>query len=195
MVRKCIAGRVFWDHAESFVRQWPGKGPTFLHVCELHWSLCVKKTYYYACTSSSTIHNSFEEFRYNHLLWGDQAIYIYIFRYIDSFEELQYYIPVVLIFQQHFLNLPIHALSTCCILRLDHFKLWCVAPQAESVSVEVISNISTFLHNSFWDWLRLRLHWLAYQFQMCELIHFNFFPMDSSDELFTSNRPSMDSSE
>ena len=79
-------------------------------------------------------------------------------------------------FFQHFLDLPIHALSTCCILRLDHFKLWCVAPQAESVSVEVISNISLYLHNSFWDWLRLRLHWLAYQFQMCELIHFIFFP-------------------
>ena len=79
-------------------------------------------------------------------------------------------------FFQHFLDLPIHALSTCCILRLDHFKLWCVAPQAESVSVEVMSNISLFLHNSFWDWLRLRLHWLAYQFQMCELIHFSFFP-------------------
>ena len=134
---------------------------------------------------SSDIIISFEEIK----------LYIYIFRYIDSFEELQYCIPVVLIFQQHFLNLPIHALSTCCILRLDHFKLWCVAPQAESVSVEVISNISTFLHNSFWDWLRFRLHWLAYQFQMCELIHLNFFPMDSSEELFTSNRPSIDFSE
>ena len=107
------------------------------------------------------MHYSFEEFQisWSHLI----LCYRYIYISINSSEEFQILwsplrrysnskFPAFDAFANSCTVLAIWCFNSC-ILRFDHFMDWCVAPQAESVHLDVTSDFffSKRIH-TVWDW-------------------------------------------